>query len=288
MWQSNPRWEGEGEGDSYSRSGGLNISVIHCLRGLANRRRKPPESLRDRRHRILLPVVESQSAIAPSAWRRRRAAPESAILAALAGGQIVTPRGVISAQAREVLVVDLDAVSLPHRGFSPPREWRAAPRVGGRRDARCGALLFLLPLSHYEFFAVHLTAQALLILLPDEAGIPPRNRLLLPGYRLLVGARVLSPEPLPPGIAAQAHPFGLGGLEGVHGHAPDEGDVHAQGAVAAGALEADEDAELRRGPLWGGGTAVAAVVVARLLLQGHELMAKFLSADPLAHFDPRN
>jgi hypothetical protein len=37
--------------------------------------------------------------------------------------------------------------------------------------------------------------------------------------------------------------------------------VHAQSAVDARAAQADEDAELGRGPLWRGGAAVAAAII---------------------------
>jgi len=48
-------------------------------------------------------------------------------------------------------------------------------------------------------------------------------------------------------IAAERHALDFGVLEGVHGHAADEGNVHAEGAVDAGAGEAEEDAEFGGG-----------------------------------------
>jgi hypothetical protein len=58
---------------------------------------------------------------------------------------------------------------------------------------------------------------------------------------------VLVEEVLPRLVTAEFHPFDFGRLESVHGHGPDEGDVHTEGSVDAGAGQAEEDAELRGG-----------------------------------------
>ena len=103
---------------------------------------------------------------------------------------------------------------------------------------------------------------------------------------------MIIPETPPGLIAAELHALDFGNLEAVHHDAADEGDVHALGsrfelgkcahivgiicgthhaAVHAGALEADEGAELGRGPLRGRGGAVGADGVERLFLKGDKL-----------------
>lgn len=58
---------------------------------------------------------------------------------------------------------------------------------------------------------------------------------------------MVAEEGLPRVVAAEVHALDFGVLEGVHGDGADEGDVHAQAAVGAGAVEADEGAELGGG-----------------------------------------
>jgi hypothetical protein len=59
----------------------------------------------------------------------------------------------------------------------------------------------------------------------------------------------------------------------VHRHRAHEAEVHAEGSVLAGAVQAHERPVAHRGPLWGQGAAVRAVLVA-----GH-------LADDLLHVD---
>lgn len=119
-----------------------------------------------------------------------------------------------------------------------PHKWR--PRH--RRPDR-----YLLPLSSHILPPLGLRAQPLLPLLPRLAIIPLLYRRVLecPPFKLVT--TVCVEEFFPGLVAAGLHARQLGGLEGVHGDAADEGDVNAKAAVDAGAVEAHEDAEFGGG-----------------------------------------
>lgn len=72
-------------------------------------------------------------------------------------------------------------------------------------------------------------------------------------------------------IPTQAHALNFLRLEGIHGDASHETNVHAQAAVDASATEADKDAEFGGCPLWGGRVAICAAIVGVGLLDIEEL-----------------
>lgn len=119
--------------------------------------------------------------------------------------------------------------------------------------------------------ALDLAAQPLLPLLADLAAVPLRDGRVLPGdaHHLCLLMR-LEKVP-PPLVAAESHPLDLARFEGVHRDAPDEGDVHAEASMHAGARQADKDAKLGGCPLRGWRIAVAAEVVLGFLLEGGKL-----------------
>lgn len=165
--------------------------------------------------------------------RRRRVA-EATVFTTLAGWQAVRPRGVVRTQSRKVLVVHLGFVSLQRGALATAvdiaAQGRSRPRRGLRRRSSSRLLL-----AGDVLAALDLAGQPFLPLLADLSAIPLGNGRVVPGDAPHLGVLVLLKELSPALVAAKAHALDLARLEGVHGNAPDEGDVHAQAAVDAGA-----------------------------------------------------
>jgi len=104
--------------------------------------------------------------------------------------------------------------------------------------------------------------QPLLVLLTDLPLVALLDRGVL--ERAPLGERdgMRVEESLPGFVATVFHALDLRALEGVHGDGADEGDVYAQAAVGAGAVEADEDTEFggglerNRNKIWLSGSSI--------------------------------
>lgn len=259
---------------TYSLRRRLDIRVIHRLRALPHRRRKPPKPLRQRRHRIFLKVVKPRSpsprpSCSPAASPRRildrQPAAEARELPALRRRQGSRPRRILGAQLRKVRLVALlsraaAASKTPFRRGASPTTIAGAGASASARQRRTRPfppqVPFLaavtprqIPLHHARVKLPPLDPrrQPLFVLLPDLALIPLLDGRVLKRPALRHGDRVLVEEPLPDVVPAVLHALGLGVLERVHGDGAHEGDVHAEAAVRAGAVQADEGAEFRGG-----------------------------------------
>ena len=89
--------------------------------------------------------------------------------------------------------------------------------------------------------------EALLPFLAGVAVVALADCGVLEGRAGELDGGVVVEEVAPRLVAALGHAQEFGRLEGIHGYAADEGDVHAEAAVDAGAGEADENAEFRGG-----------------------------------------
>lgn len=250
----------------------LDIVAVDRRSRLRNRARKPPKPLGQRPQRILLEIIQPRQrgvpCSRPPSHLRRRRAPKARILAALTRRQIRRPTRIARAQFGKVPLINLDLA--PHRRCLPPLPaQRRVPYRGRRRRRRTSRHRPLLPRDILP--PLHLGTQPLLPLLAHLPAIPLGNRRVLPPDPTHLGIGVALKEFAPARVAAEAHALNLGLLEGVHGDGADKRDVHAEAAVDAGAREADEDAELGRGPLRVGRAAVAAEVVVGFLLDRGEL-----------------
>lgn len=257
---------------TYRLRRGLDIRIINRFRTITHCSREPAKSLGQRGHRILLEVVDPGDPTAvlllllPLSIRRirsghRHPASEPAVLPALGRGQVIRPRIIFLAQFREIRLVLLLLRTIHAVAAGPPRR-RLRSRIGRqvvitlalslsltltlRRTRPRG--IHLIPLLPRNVLPpLNLGAQPCFPLIPDLALIPFFNGRLFKraalGDTLGVGVEKVLPRLVP----AVFHALDFVDFEGVHGYAADEGDVHAEAAVDAGAVEADEGAEFGGG-----------------------------------------
>jgi hypothetical protein len=110
-----------------------------------------------------------------------------------------------------------------------------------------GRLRLLRRLTGDVFAAFDLGGEPLLVFLADVTLVALFDGRVLEGATLGLCDGVGIEEGLPSVVSPLLHALKFRDLEGVHGNGADEGDVHAEAAVSAGAVQADEGTELRGG-----------------------------------------
>ena len=90
----------------------------------------------------------------------------------------------------------------------------------------------------------------------------------------IVGRNTSLPERPCPGVPDGLHGLDLVREPSIHRDASDLGDVHSERAMAAGAVEAEEDPEIRRGPCGLLACAVGAEGVLALLWRQRPVSVK--------------
>jgi hypothetical protein len=255
-----------GVGEAYFLHAGLDPTFVACLADFAHACAQPAESFCQCRDRIFLEIVQRGRC----AWfffflPVVGFAAKAAIFAALVGRDAVGSIGVFGAHFRKVgLVLDF----LRRHGVGAERGGGRAHVVAaclaqrGLRSTSSGAASTVQGrIGSSIFFLGYPLGQVALVKLPafDLAAQPffpfvTGFRVVALLYRRgLECAAVLGvggvgvEEVLERLVSACCHARELSALEGIHGYAADERDMHAETAVNSGARQTHEDAELGGG-----------------------------------------